>query len=69
MIQEVPSNSTVVTIPAKVVKRDGIRVNRLDHGNLPDPIVDVFQELQSQINELKYQLEEERKKNGELRRT
>ncbi|OCT10829.1 serine O-acetyltransferase [Paenibacillus pectinilyticus] len=67
VIQEVPPNSTVVTVPAKVVKRDGVRVNRLDHGNLPDPIVDIFQELQGQINELKSQLNEERKRNGELR--
>ena len=67
VIQEVPSNSTVVTIPAKLVKRDGVRVNRLDHGNLPDPIVDIFQELQQQINDLKQQLEQERLKNGETR--
>jgi len=67
VIQEVPSNSTVVTIPAKLVKRDGVRVNRLDHGNLPDPIVDIFQELQNQINDLKQQLEQERLKNGETR--
>ncbi|WNR44304.1 serine O-acetyltransferase [Paenibacillus roseipurpureus] len=77
VIQEVPSNSTVVTIPAKLVKRDGVRVNRLDHGNLPDPIIDIFQELQQQITDLKDQLEHERQtnkwqtkqrnKNGELR--
>lgn len=67
VIQEVPSNSTVVTIPAKLVKRDGVRVNRLDHGNLPDPIIDIFQELQQQINDLKQQLEQERLKNGEAR--
>ena len=35
VIQEVPSNSTVVGIPARIVKRDGVRVNRLDHDNLP----------------------------------
>lgn len=67
VIHEVPSNSTVVTMPAKLVKRDGVRVNRLDHGNLPDPIIDIFQEMQQQINELRRQLELERVKNGGAR--
>jgi serine O-acetyltransferase len=65
VIREVPANSTVVTIPAKVVKRDGVRVNRLDHGDLPDPIVDIFQEMQQQISDLKAQVEALRTKNGE----
>ncbi|MGG1556000.1 MULTISPECIES: serine O-acetyltransferase [Paenibacillus] len=67
VIREVPPNSTVVTMPAKVVKRDGVRVNRLDHGDLPDPIVDIFQDMQKQIDELKAQLEALRTKNGEQR--
>ncbi|TXK78123.1 serine O-acetyltransferase [Paenibacillus sp. N3.4] len=67
VIQEVPMNSTVVSIPAKLVKRDGVRVNRLDHGNLPDPVIDMFEELQKQINELKKELEQEKLKNGGAR--
>jgi serine O-acetyltransferase len=67
VIQEVPPNSTVVCIPGRLVKRDGVRVNRLDHASLPDPVIDIFQELQQQINELKTQLEQERQKNGGAR--
>ncbi|MFC5452308.1 serine O-acetyltransferase [Paenibacillus aestuarii] len=67
VIQEVPPNSTVVCIPGKLVKRDGVRVNRLDHANLPDPVIDMFDGLQEQINELKEQLRLERQKNGGAR--
>lgn len=67
VIKEVPPNSTVVCIPGKIVKRDGVRVNRLDHTSLPDPVIDIFEELQKQINDLKSQLEQERYKNGGAR--
>lgn len=53
VLQEVPPNCTVVGIPGKVVKRDGVRVNRLDHANLPDPVIELCRNLQLQIDELK----------------
>ncbi|WP_010279525.1 serine O-acetyltransferase EpsC [Paenibacillus senegalensis] len=56
VLQEVPPNCTVVGIPGKVVKRDGVRVNRLDHANLPDPVIELCRNLQLQIDELKEQL-------------
>lgn len=52
VLSEVPPNSTVVGIPGRVVKRDGVRVGRLDHNNLPDPVIDMFRQLQQQIEEL-----------------
>lgn len=52
VLSAVPANSTVVGFKARVVKRDGVRVDRLDHANLPDPVVDMFRLLQDQINEL-----------------
>ncbi len=64
VLQEVPPNSTVVGIPGKVVKRDGVRVNRLDHADLPDPIIELCRQLQQQIDDLQRQLNEERQKNG-----
>ncbi|MFS0840780.1 serine O-acetyltransferase [Paenibacillus sp. 1P03SA] len=67
VLKEVPANSTVVGIPGKIVKRDGIRVNRLDHGNVPDPVLDLCRTLQVQIDELREQLEEEKIKNGGVR--
>lgn len=57
VLSEVPANSTVVGFKARVVKRDGVRVDRLDHANLPDPVVDMFQQLQERINSLTRELE------------
>ena len=57
VLSAVPANSTVVGFKARVVKRDGVRVDRLDHANLPDPVVDMFRLLQDQINELNNALE------------
>ncbi|HHX01110.1 MAG TPA: serine O-acetyltransferase [Firmicutes bacterium] len=37
VLNSVPPNSTVVGVPAKVVVRDGQRVDKLDHANVPDP--------------------------------
>ncbi len=62
VLEEVPPNSTVVGIKGSVVKRDGVRVNRLDHGNIPDPIIDMCKQLQDQIDTLKEELEIERSK-------
>lgn len=64
VLEEVPANSTVVGFKARVVKRDGVRVDRLDHGALPDPVIDMFQTMQRQIDDLKRQLAEERQRNG-----
>lgn len=61
VLKEVPPHSTVVGIPGQVVKRNGVRVGKLDHVNLPDPIVDVCARLQVQIDELKRQLEQQQK--------
>jgi len=58
VLREVPPNSTVVGIPGRVVKRDGQRVrDRLDHTNLPDPIVDTFREMQHEIESLRAEIE------------
>jgi serine O-acetyltransferase len=58
VLREVPPNSTVVGIPGRVVRRDGRRVDdRLDHTNLPDPLLDTFRFMQKEINELKAEIE------------
>lgn len=57
VLSEVPEHSTVVGIPGKIVKQNGIRIDKLDHGNLPDPVVDICDHLQVQINQLKSELD------------
>lgn len=64
VLREVPPNCTVVGNPGRIVKRDGVRVGRLDHNNLPDPVIDMFRQMQDQIEELKQQVNELQTQNG-----
>jgi serine O-acetyltransferase len=63
VLHEVPPDSTVVGIPGRIVKQNGFHVhradhsNKLDHGKLSDPIMDMNKQLQKQIDDLKQKLE------------
>jgi serine O-acetyltransferase len=56
VVKPVPDNCTVVGVPGRVVVRQGVRVNPLDHGNLPDPVVDVLSKMMDRIEELEKQV-------------
>lgn len=58
VLREVPPNSTVVGNPGRVVKRDGVSLNKLDHDKLPDPIVEMFREMERQIAELRAKVDD-----------
>jgi serine O-acetyltransferase len=48
-VKDVPAFSTVVGVPGRVVKvrpPDDV----LDHGNLPDPILDVMERQSARLN-------------------
>nr|WP_029191782.1 serine O-acetyltransferase [Paenibacillus elgii] len=64
VLSEVPANSTVVGIPGKIVKRDGVRVGRLEHDKLSDPILDMIRQMQQQIDELKVEAHQEKTRIG-----
>lgn len=51
VLKEVPSNSTVVGIPGRIVKQDGRRVDRLSQ-QLPDPVVDSLRGMQKELERL-----------------
>ncbi|WP_424769134.1 serine O-acetyltransferase [Paenibacillus sp. sgz302251] len=71
VLREVPMNCTVVGNPGRVVKRDGQRVgDRLDHAQLPDPVIEMFRTMQKEIDDLKSELSKLRKPvaEGELRK-
>ncbi len=57
VLREVPPYCTVVGIPGRVVKQNGVRVGKLDHGNLPDPVIDLFRQMQEEIAGLKREIE------------
>ena len=52
VLHPVPENSTAVGIPAKVVRRDGMRVpNDLDHVHIPDPVAQELSRLKTELEE------------------
>ena len=51
VLDEVPANATVVGVPGRVVKLNGVRVDDLDQC-LPDPVADEIKQLNEKINEL-----------------
>lgn len=55
VLKDVPSHSTVVGIPGRVVKRKGLV--DLDHGNLPDPVINMIRSMHVQMEKLKDELE------------
>ena len=56
VLSDIPSNSTAVGVPARVVKRDGIRVEELDQVHIPDPVAQEIARLETEITELKKEL-------------
>ena len=59
MLGPVPTNSTVVGVPGRIVKKDNVRIprNDLDQVNLPDPVLDAIQELREENRKLREELE------------
>lgn len=59
VLRSVPSNSTVVGIPGRVIKVVGERLpeDTMDHINMPDPIAERFEALEREIIELRKKLE------------
>ena len=55
---EVPDNSTVVGNPGRVVKRNGVRVDKFDHVNVPDPLLELCRSMEAEIQRLKQELDE-----------
>ena len=62
VLAEVPPNSTVVGVPARVVRQDGKRV-ALDQIHIPDPVKQKMDALESRILELEMKLKEKQYEN------
>ena len=58
VLHPIPENCTAVGTPARVVKRDGKRVDNLDQIHIPDPISQEFEKLYKRIEELEKELSE-----------
>lgn len=59
VLSDIPPNSTAVGVPARVVKRDGVRLDDLDQIHIPDPVANEITRLGNEIIELKKQLKQE----------
>ncbi len=64
VLSEVPENCTAVGVPARVVRRNGIKVEQLDQVHIPDPVAQELCRLEAQIDRLYKQLDELRQQNG-----
>ena len=50
--KSVPPDCTVVGNPARIIVREGKKVDTLEHGDLPDPVGKALEELSSRIEKL-----------------
>jgi serine O-acetyltransferase len=59
VLKSVPPHSTVIGVPARIIKMEGERVPEatMDHTNIPDPIIDRFESLEQELIELRKKLE------------
>ncbi len=61
VLNDIPPDSTAVGVPARVVKREGMRVDDLDQVHIPDPVAQEIARLETEIIELKKQINQEEK--------
>lgn len=57
VLRDVPSDCTVVGVPGRVIYRSGVRVNPLEHGQLPDSEATVIRVLLDRIEALEEQVQ------------
>ena len=59
VLKSVPAHSTVIGVPARIIKTEGERVPEatMDHTNIPDPIIDRFEAMERELTELRKNLE------------
>jgi serine O-acetyltransferase len=64
VVKDIPPNSTVVGIPAKIVHREGGPLIDLQHDDLPDPIMKVFIDFCHNVSMLEYRISNVEEKVG-----
>lgn len=58
VLNEIPPDSTAVGVPARVVRRNGVRVDELDQVHVPDPVAQELCRLEYQISLLRKAMQE-----------
>lgn len=60
VLEEIPPNCTATGVPARVVKRNGLRVDYLDQVHIPDPVSQDLCLLKLRIEQLEKELQEKK---------
>ena len=58
VLRDVPSESTVVGVPGRIVYRSGVKVSPLEHANLPDSEALVIKKLLERLESLEKEVQE-----------
>ncbi len=56
VLEAIPDNCTAVGVPARIVKRNGVRVDNLDQVHVPDPVAQEICRLELKIANLETEL-------------
>ncbi len=57
VLDEIPPDSTAVGVPARVVKRNGKRIEDMDQVHIPDPVAQEFCKMMIRIEQLEKRLD------------
>ena len=60
VLKSIPPNSTVIGVPARVIKMEGERIPEatMDHINIRDPVIERFEALERELIELRKRLDD-----------
>ena len=68
VLEEVPPNCTAVGVPARIVKKNGVKINKvceeLDQIHIPDPVSQEMCRMKMDIEKLNTELRECEKRNS-----
>ncbi len=66
VLTDIPESCTAVGVPARVVKRDGVRLDYLDQVHIPDPVAQAFFNLRDRVDSLEKEIDDMREKNENI---
>lgn len=65
VLEEIPPDSTAVGVPARVVKRGGVRIDNLDQVHVPDPVAQELCRMSLRITALEKELKKAKESQNE----
>ena len=62
VLDEMPDNCTAVGIPAKIVRREGVKIDDMDQVHIPDPVAAEIKRLEEKLDALEQQINSKSKR-------